>query len=172
MNSIIAIASVAITAALLFYSLGVFGERGRGRLQRRHVILFWIGLSCDTTGTLLMSAFARASGTGTLGLHAITGAFAIVLMIVHALWATLVFIRGGEQARATFSRFSIVVWLIWLVPYVCGMLIGTPLTHMDGVLAGVIAIAVALGTAIVIWFYDRRGAHLHGDYRIQPRRTL
>jgi hypothetical protein len=31
---------------------------------------------------------------------------------------------GSEQVRAGFHRYSIVVWLIWLVPYIGGMYLG------------------------------------------------
>lgn len=44
------VASVAITCALVLYTFGVFGERRSGTLSLRHVLLFWGGLVCDTTG--------------------------------------------------------------------------------------------------------------------------
>ena len=37
-------ATVAITAALGFYTWGVFGERAHGFLTLKYVILFWAGL--------------------------------------------------------------------------------------------------------------------------------
>ena len=49
------VASVAITCALVLYTFGVFGERRSGTLSLRHVLLFWGGLVCDTTGTMIMS---------------------------------------------------------------------------------------------------------------------
>lgn len=156
MSPVIAIATVAITAALLFYTFGVFGERRRHYLEKRHVVLFWLGLTCDTTGTLLMSYFANTGGSGTLGLHALTGILAIALMIVHAIWATAVFTRGTENARRLFSRFSIVVWLVWLVPYVCGILIGMPMTGMDGAPAVGIATVLVACIALLIRCCDGR----------------
>jgi hypothetical protein len=33
-------------------------------------------------------------------------------------------IRKDEQMMHTFHRFSITVWVIWLVPFVLGMLMG------------------------------------------------
>ena len=47
------VASVAITCALVLYTFGVFGERRSGTLSLRHVLLFWGGLVCDTTGTMI-----------------------------------------------------------------------------------------------------------------------
>tara|TARA_B100001971_G_C18012244_1_gene443012 strand:+ start:533 stop:787 length:255 start_codon:yes stop_codon:yes gene_type:complete len=51
---------------------------------------------------------------------AITGLAAIILMAIHLAWAVVVLIRGRANEKAVFHRFSIVVWTIWLVPYVLG----------------------------------------------------
>jgi uncharacterized repeat protein (TIGR03987 family) len=56
--------------------------------------------------------------------HGITGAVAIVLMVVHAVWATAVLARKDEKAMRSFHKFSILVWAIWLVPFVLGMMMG------------------------------------------------
>ena len=91
------VASVAITCALVLYTFGVFGERRSGTLSLRHVLLFWGGLVCDTTGTMIMSNIAQQSSAGGFGIHAVTGLLAIVLMLVHAVWATVtcVITSGG-----------------------------------------------------------------------------
>ena len=46
---------------------------------------------------------------------------AIILMLVHALWATLVLIRKQEKMITKFHRLSIIVWLIWLIPFGTGV---------------------------------------------------
>ena len=66
------------------------------------------GLACDTTGTLTMSNIASQSAASGFGIHAITGVVAIVLMLVHALWATFTYKRGSQQARRRFHTFSTV----------------------------------------------------------------
>ena len=103
-------AIITITLALCFYTVGVFSERRAHTLQKRHVILFWCGLVFD--------------GSGLLSPHGITAALAIVLMLFHAVWATLVYTRGNAEKQHSFHRFSILVWLIWLIPYVLGMFLG------------------------------------------------
>ena len=45
MNPLVMAASTAITLALVFYTIGIFGEARAGSLQKKHLILFWIGLS-------------------------------------------------------------------------------------------------------------------------------
>lgn len=79
----------------------------------------------DTTGTILMGQIAKQSVfSGKLSLHGITGMLAIILMIIHAIWATLVLIKNNEDSAKNFHKFSITVWAIWLVPYIIGMIIG------------------------------------------------
>ena len=47
-------ASIIMAAALVFYSIGVWGERIVGRLKWWHQIFFVLGLVCDTWGTGMM----------------------------------------------------------------------------------------------------------------------
>ncbi|MGL6107854.1 HsmA family protein [Romboutsia sp.] len=129
MDSKLIIAIVFITSALLLYTVGVFGERRSNTLNKKHVIIFWCGLVCDTLGTLTMGQIAKASAgiatsAFTQNLHGITGFLAIVLMLFHAGWATYVLAKGDEEKKRFFHKFSIVVWTIWLVPYFIGMVIG------------------------------------------------
>lgn len=105
---------VLITLALIFYSLGVWGEFFKKTLLKIHVILFWLGLACDALGTTLM--FNMAEGI-SFDIHAISGTIAILLMAVHAIWATIVERSGSEEQKRLFHRYSIVVWLFWLIPY-------------------------------------------------------
>jgi uncharacterized repeat protein (TIGR03987 family) len=56
--------------------------------------------------------------------HTLTGQIALWLMLLHAVWATWVIIKGSENVLKEFHRFSIIVWIIWLVPYFGGMYLG------------------------------------------------
>ena len=107
-------ATIIITFALLFYSIGVWSERISGRLKAWHLAFFWLGFICDTWGTGLMM---EMSGGLTFDLHGITGLIAIMLMFLHATWATIVLIRKDERWIVKFHRLSVAVWLIWLIPY-------------------------------------------------------
>lgn len=122
-------AIIAITLALVFYTIGVWGERRAKLLNKKHVIIFWIGLVFDTLGTVTMNKIA-SSGTFevksaiTQSLHGITGGLAIVLMLFHAGWATWVLYKNDIEKKKFFHKFSILVWSIWLIPYFVGMFIG------------------------------------------------
>jgi uncharacterized repeat protein (TIGR03987 family) len=110
-----------ITSALVAYTIGVWSERVQGRLRSWHLAFFWLGLTCDTAGTEMMR---RMAGGFTFDFHGITGGTALVLMLVHAVWASAVLLRKDERAILGFHRFSIVVWAIWLVPMFSPMIWG------------------------------------------------
>ena len=109
-----AIATIIITAALVFYSIGVWSERISGKLKAWHLVFFWLGLICDTWGIGMM--FEMACGM-TFDLHGLTGLIAIILMFIHAIWATFVMIKRDEKWIYRFHRFSVFVWAVWLIPY-------------------------------------------------------
>lgn len=119
MTGIFTISIIAIVSALVFYTIGVWSERLAGKLKPWHLVLFWIGLVFDTTGTTLMS---RMAGQWEFNLHGVTGALAIVLMLGHAAWASLVLLTRKEGAIRNFHKFSLFVWLVWLVPFFSGMI--------------------------------------------------
>jgi len=112
-----------ITFALLFYSLGVWAERLARYLKGWHVVAFWIGFAFDVSGTLAMSRLATEP-FNLLAMHTLTGQIAIWLMLAHAIWASQVVLKGSEKARTGFHRYSLFVWLIWLIPYFGGMFMG------------------------------------------------
>ena len=107
-------ASIIMGLALVFYSIGVWSERIQGRLKPWHFVFFVLGLICDTWGTGMM--FEMVGGM-TFDIHGITGVIAIVLMLVHAVWALVVLVKKNEKVILKFHKFSIAVWLIWLIPY-------------------------------------------------------
>ncbi len=111
-------ASIIMALALVFYSIGVWAERITGRLKTWHLVFFVLGLTCDTWGTGMM---IKMVGGLTFDIHGITGVVAILLMIVHAVWALIVLIRKNEKAIKSFHKFSVAVWVIWLIPYLSPM---------------------------------------------------
>lgn len=107
-------ASIIITAALILYSIGVWSERIQGRLKPWHLAFFVLGLICDTLGTGMMFEYV---GGMAFDVHGISGLIAIILMLVHAIWAYIVLRRKDEKAITNFHKFSVLVWVIWLIPY-------------------------------------------------------
>lgn len=115
-------AIISITLALVFYTVGVWSEKIQGELKKWHLVIFWVGLIFDTLGTTLMGKLA---GSGfKLNFHGITGLIAIVLMLFHAVWATVVLVKNDKKAKVNFHKFSVIVWVIWLIPYISGAIFG------------------------------------------------
>lgn len=118
----LAFAVISINLALVFYTIGVWSEKKQGILKFWHLVMFCFGLLFDTVGTTLMS---RISGTMLKAtLHGITGLSALLLMLFHVLWAITVLAKNNEKMKIEFHRFSIMVWAIWLIPFISGAIMG------------------------------------------------
>lgn len=115
-------AVLSINLALVLYTIGVWSEKISKRLKLWHLIIFWLGLLFDSIGTGLMSRLAKSPSF--LNFHGITGLSAIILMLFHVVWASFVLINKDEKAKTNFHKFSIIVWLIWLVPFISGAIFG------------------------------------------------
>ena len=109
--------TVFISAALVIYTAAVLHEKV-WKLGKLNLTLFWLGLIADMTGTEFMRQIA---GGFSLSLHFTTGLIALLLMLFHAVWATLVLKSGDEDKIRTFHRYSLVVWMFWLVAYFSGL---------------------------------------------------
>jgi uncharacterized repeat protein (TIGR03987 family) len=123
MSTLLKLASIFITLALVFYSIGVWSERFSKYLKRWHVVAFWTGFAFDVSGTWAMTRISE-DPFNLLHLHTLTGQIALWLMLIHALWATRVVRKGSESARINFHKYSLMVWLFWLIPYLGGMYMG------------------------------------------------
>ena len=116
-------AVVTILTAAVVYSIAVFAEQRTGVLEPWHLALFWLGLVFDTTGTTLMSDIA---GGFKLNVHGALGALAIVLMLVHASWATIALVFRQERVLLRFHTFSTHVWGLWMASLVSGIVLNIP----------------------------------------------
>lgn len=118
-------AIVAMTTALFLYSVGVWSERLSRRLKPWHLFFFWGGLLFDSTGTEMMHQLA--GGQFVMSLHSMTGAVALLLMAAHTIWATIVLRRNRENELRNFHRLSLLVWILWLIPYGTGVVLNSGL---------------------------------------------
>lgn len=115
-------AIISVLSAFILYTIGIWSSRLQRKIKKWHVILLWLGLLCDAMGTILMMKLAK--GELTLNFHSFTGVLGIILMLFNAGWATVVIKRGDENSRVNFQKFSILVWFIWLIPFISGGMIG------------------------------------------------
>jgi uncharacterized repeat protein (TIGR03987 family) len=127
MSSTLVIAVISILTAAVVYTIAVFSEQRSGVLKPWHLALFWVGLVFDTIGTTLMSDIA---GGFKLNIHGALGALAILLMLVHAGWATIAIVFKQEGVLRKFHTFSTHVWGLWMLSLVSGIVLN--LSAMTG----------------------------------------
>lgn len=111
-------AVIFINLALIAYTFGVWSEKRSGELKMKHLIFFGFGLVFDTIGTTCMKLLADSPN---LNVHGITGLIALILMFFHTVWACLVLWKRKESQIKQFHKFSLIVWILWLVPYSIGV---------------------------------------------------
>ncbi len=117
------VAIISIISALVLYTIAVWSEKLSSRLKWWHLGFFYLGFIADTTGTGFMTLLAHGFH---LKMHTLTGLIALIIMFVHTLWATWVLIRQNESALKVFHKYSIAAWLIWLIPFISGMVVSIP----------------------------------------------
>ena len=117
-------AVIAITLALVFYTIGVWSEHRTRELKPVHLLFFWLGFVMDTIGTHQMFQMSGQNNSSLFTAHGITGMLALLLMLVHAIWGTKALMKNDKEQLQSFHKFSLTVWMIWLVPFALGMIIG------------------------------------------------
>lgn len=138
-------ASAAITLALILYTLAIFASRHTGSLKAAHAILIWCGFIADAAGTVALMAAEQALGDETFARFA-AGALACAIILFHGIWATLRLVRHPKEPAPSYQQLSTLVWLLWLIPYLTGLLIGIPAVHLAGIPS------LALSTMVVLVF--------------------
>lgn len=123
MTPLLLAATLTILIAAVVYSIAVFAEFRSRTLKPWHLALFWAGLVFDTIGTTLMS---KIVGGFELNIHGVVGLLAIIIMLVHAAWATVVLLLGREKLMHNFHHFSLTAWVLWMVSLITGFVIAIP----------------------------------------------
>jgi uncharacterized repeat protein (TIGR03987 family) len=83
--------------------------------------MFWLGLLFDGLGTYFVGAETEGF---EITFHTVMGAFGLFLMLFHTIWATFILWKNQQSYIYTFHRFSLIVWVIWLIPYITGLILG------------------------------------------------
>jgi len=111
---------IFITLAFILYTVGVWTEKIQGELKRGHLLVFFLGVVCDVLGTSAMRGLSKEALDGHF--HSVTGFIALGLMVLHACWATFILAKNKEEWMKKFHRYSFMVWIIWLIPFISGIL--------------------------------------------------
>ena len=106
---------IFISFALIFYTISVWSERIRKKLDLWMVILFVCGFLSDVIGTSVM----MMKSTGALNFYKVCGYSALIIMFFHLIWA--IFSKVNVNYEKNFTKFSIFAWMIWLVAFLSGV---------------------------------------------------
>ena len=125
----LALAIALISLALVFYTVGVWAERRSGELRWWHVGAFAAGLTADISGTTAMGMIATSGGPTGVEQDPFPGPDhsdhrrprARPVGPPRLAWATITMLRNRPEEKRAFHRFSVIVWAIWLLPYLTGM---------------------------------------------------
>ena len=81
-----------MTLTLLGYTLGVQFEQRVRKRQALHLVLLWAGFCMNAVGFGLLTKMIGASEGFAAGLCRFLGIVALVVLMVHAIWATAVMV--------------------------------------------------------------------------------
>ncbi len=113
--------AIFFTLALLFYSVGIWSDFFAKQLKKWHLVMFFLGVVTDSLGTNFMYLHV---GHLIFTAHSVAGFLGLTLMVFHCGWAFFVLKNNDAKRQATFHRFSILVWLFWLLSYFSGLYLG------------------------------------------------
>lgn len=117
---ILPFAIILIILAFVCYTIGVWSEQLSGKLKIWHLFFFWIGFAFDTSSTILMSILSSGF---KFNIHYLSGFAALLLMAINAIWASVVLYKKQERLFISFHKFSLIVWFIWLIPFLTGIIL-------------------------------------------------
>jgi uncharacterized repeat protein (TIGR03987 family) len=109
-----------VTSACLLYTTAIWTEQFQGRLTGRIIALFVAGFTCDITGTLCMFIRAR-SRQAPAGIHGLSGSIALVIMLIHLIWALISLKHRTDRSAKHFNQFSPFAWCMWMIAFLTGI---------------------------------------------------
>ena len=122
MKPIILVSVISITTALLLYTVAVWRNWQLKLLTTTHVVLLWLGLAADALATRMMGM--SIDGELVWDFHTISGYAGLVLMALLAATGTWARWTDRQALLTSFHRFAIPVWVIWVISYATGIVIG------------------------------------------------
>lgn len=92
------------------------GDVYKKKLDGWQLIYLYTSLCANTLSIALMEQISMLDYRHN-EIYIITGIAAILLMLVHTLWATYIFTLGTTNARKHYKKYNISVWSIWIILY-------------------------------------------------------
>lgn len=118
------VALVALLAALVLYSIGVWGAFRAKAVRPKDVNLLFAGFAFDVLATLGMAVQAGGLDLSPLPdlLHTVVALLAMLAMLVVAIIGSRALASGDQPTIAAVPRWMLSGWVLWVFVFVCGML--------------------------------------------------
>lgn len=111
-------AVTCVSIAFLLYTIVIWSERITRKLLRWMIGCFFLGFAFDVVGTSIMAVLSKHPLLSTT--HGKCGVFALAVMFLHLIWATLSVFKEGK-CQKYFTKYSIYAWFTWLIALITGM---------------------------------------------------
>lgn len=122
MKPIILVSVISITTALVLYTIAIWRNWRMKLLTTAHLVLLWFGLAADALATRMMGL--SIEGPIVWDFHTISGYAGLALMAVLAVVGSWAKWSDRETVLKSFHRFALPVWILWVVSYATGVVIG------------------------------------------------
>ena len=119
MSLFILVAVIAVTIALILYSLTTWIELRSARVSRRSLAAVSAALTFDTVGTVLMTVNSPGFN---LDFHTYIGFSALGVMIIKTGWFAVRYRRGSGTLSRGERAFVVAAWVLWVFVYFSGMM--------------------------------------------------
>jgi hypothetical protein len=118
MNTFLFAGMIAVTAALIFYSIFILQKKKNAFLNVRICTILSFGVIFDITGTILMIIGSKKI---PLTVHGIIGYTALAGMIIETLlmWRYLLKYKNRE-IRKSLNMYTLIAYSWWLIAYFAG----------------------------------------------------
>ncbi len=121
MRPIILVSVISITTALVLYTIVVWRNWRTHLLTTAQIVLLWLGLAADALATRMMAMSVEET---TWDFHTLSGYLGLALMAILAVAGTWAKLSDREALLTSFHRFAVPIWVIWVVSYATGVVIG------------------------------------------------
>jgi len=122
MKTVSLIASVIVTLALVFYSIGFTKENNRKLISGRVLFFYTIGVTLDIIATILMII---GSSKGMLTFHGLIGYSSLLGMLTDTilLWRHNLKQGSGQEVSKALHLYSRIAFSWWIIAYITGGLL-------------------------------------------------
>lgn len=120
MDNSILMGTIAVTAALLAYSIAVITEQIKKEINKIVLIFLTSGIILDITATSFMIYGSSISG---FTLHGFLGYSALLGMLIDTFLIWKNYLKFGPNISKSIHRYSLIAYIWWVIAFITGGLL-------------------------------------------------